>query len=273
MNQRQRGQDAFPRVLFKGVGIIVLAVMALVTALGCFTVIGAGNRGVLFSQFSGVQDTVLGEGLHFKLPFVHSVIEMDVRINKSETPASAASKDLQVVDSVIALNYHVLPEEAPSIYQEVGTSYKERIIDPAVQEAVKAVTAQYTAEELITKRNVVSAAIQELLTGRLIERDIVVDEFNIVEFNFSAVFNEAIEAKQTAEQNALKARQDLERIKIEAEQIIATATAEAESQRLQRETLTEEILQFRAIEKWDGKLPIVTGGAVPLIDLNSLPSR
>ena len=189
---------------------------------------------------------------------------------KSETDSSASSKDLQTVDSRIALNYHIAPDLAAQIYQEVGVLYKERLIDPSVQEAVKAVAAQFTAEELITRRAEVSVQIKEMLTERLVSRHIVVDEFNIVDFNFSPVFNDAIEAKQKAEQEALKAQRDLDRIKIEAEQKVTTAQAEAESQRLQRETITDTILQLRAIEKWNGVLPQVTSGAVPFIDLKSM---
>ena len=149
-------------------------------------------------------------------------------------------------------------------------SFKSRIIDPAVQESMKAGTAQFTAEELITKRAEVSVQIKAMLAERLLTHNIIVDEFNIVDFSFSAVFNEAIEAKQTAEQSALKAERDLERVKIEAEQQITAARAEAEGQRLQRETITSQLLQLRAIEKWDGHLPQVTSGATPFIDLKGL---
>ena len=180
---------------------------------------------------------------------------------------------MQTVQSRIALNYHIAPDLASQVYQQVGTLFKERLIDPSVQEAVKAATAQFTAEELITRRGEVSTLIKEMLAERLVPRNIVVDEFNIVDFNFSEVFNMAIEAKQTAEQQALKAQRDLERIKIEAEQKITEAQAEAESQRLQRETITETILRLRAIEKWNGVLPQVTSGAIPFVDLKSLSTN
>lgn len=265
-------RDFVSRV-FGGVGTLLAGLVALIILFNCFEVIGAGERGVVFSKFGGVQPDVRGEGLQFKIPFVHSIIPVDVRIHKSETDASASSKDLQMVHSRIALNYHIEPERAAQIYQDVGTLYKERLIDPAVQEAVKAATAQFTAEELITRRAEVSAQIKEMLTERLVARNILVDEFNIVDFNFSQVFNTAIEAKQTAEQEALKAQRDLERIKIEAEQKIAAAQAEAESQRLQRETITPTLLQLRAIEKWDGVLPQVTSGAVPFIDVKAMAAK
>ncbi len=251
------------------VGIVIL-VVALIALLKSFQTIGAGERGVVFSIFGGVQELVLDEGLRFKIPFVEDIIPMDVKIQKSETDASASSKDLQMVRSTIAVNYHISPAAANKVYQEVGLSFKSRIIDPAVQESMKAGTAQFTAEELITKRAAVSVQIKDMLATRLLTHNIIVDEFNIVDFSFSAVFNEAIEAKQTAEQSALKAERDLERVKIEAEQQITSARAEAEGQRLQRETITTQLLQLRAIEKWDGHLPQVTSGATPFIDLKSM---
>lgn len=263
-------RDSLRRILGGGLSSLVLIVVLLVLVFNCFQVVGAGERGVVFSKFGGIQQGVRGEGLQFKIPFIQQIIPVDVRIQKAETDSSASSKDLQTVDSRIALNYHIAPDLAAQIYQEVGVLFKERLIDPSVQEAVKAVTARFTAEELITRRAEVSVMIKEMLTERLVNRHIIVDEFNIVDFNFSPVFNDAIEAKQKAEQDALKAQRDLERIKIEAEQKVTEAQAEAESQRLQRETITDTILQLRAIEKWDGVLPQVTSGAVPFIDLNSL---
>jgi regulator of protease activity HflC (stomatin/prohibitin superfamily) len=247
-----------------------LAIVLLATLWSGFVTIGAGERGVVFSKFGGVQERVLGEGWQFKIPFVESVIPMDVKIQKSETQASASSRDLQIVSSVIALNYHVDPAAVNRVYQDVGLAYEGRIIAPAVQESVKAVTAQFTAEELITKRDQVSSQIKDLLTARLGRRNVMVDEFSITDLDFSEVFEASIEAKQVAEQQALKARQDLERVKIEAEQKLAEARAEAEAQRAQRETITREVIQLRAIEKWDGKLPQMTGGAMPFLDVSTL---
>ncbi len=250
---------------------LLAGLAVLVLAWNSFESIGAGERGVVFSQFGGVREAVLGEGLRFKIPFIEDIIPMDVKIHKSETGATASSKDLQTISSVIAVNYHVIPEAASSVYQNVGLAYKERLIDPAVQESMKAIAAQFTAEELITRRAEVSNQIQDFLAARLIDHNFTVDEFSIVDFDFSDQFNSAIEAKQTAEQQALKAERDLDRVRIEAEQLVTQATAEAESQRLQRETISANVLQLRAIEKWDGKLPQVTGGgAVPFINLETL---
>jgi regulator of protease activity HflC (stomatin/prohibitin superfamily) len=250
-----------------------LALLAIATLWSGFVTVEAGERGVVFSKFGGVQERVLDEGWQFKIPFLETVIPMDVKIQKSETQASASSRDLQIVSSVIALNFHVDPAAVNRVYQDVGLAYEARIIAPAVQESVKAITAQFTAEELITKRDQVSTQIKDLLTARLGRRNVIVDEFSITDLDFSEVFAASIEAKQVAEQQVLKSRQDLERVKIEAEQKLAAAKAEAEAQRVQRETITSELIQLRAIEKWDGKLPQMTGGAMPFLDVSALSQR
>jgi len=212
---------------------------------------------------------------------MQEVVIMDVRVQKVVTDTVAASADLQDVTSSIALNYHLVPDKANIVYQTIGAYYKERIIDPAILEVVKAVSATYTAEALITKRPQVSEAMRISLMERLKEYNIAVDAFSIVAFSFSKVFAEAIEAKQTAEQLALKARRDLERVKIEAEQKVTAARAEAESLRLQRANISPDLIELRrieanlkAIEKWDGILPQVVGtGGVPLIGLGDVKKR
>jgi len=242
--------------------------------------VGPGQRGVVLN-FGAVQDNVLGEGLHFRIPVVQEVILLDVRVQKVVTDRIAASSDLQDVTSSIALNYHLIPDKANIDYQTIGISYRERIIDPAILEVVKAVSARYSAEELITKRPQVSEAMRTSLMERLERYNIEVDAFSIVAFSFSKVFTEAIEAKQTAEQLALKAKRDLERVKIEAEQKVTAAKAEAESLRLQRANISPDLIELRkieanlkAIEKWDGILPQVVGtGGVPLIGLGDMKKK
>ena len=236
--------------------------------------VGAGQRGIVLN-FGAVQTQVLGEGLHLRIPLMQEVVFMDVKLQKAETDAAAASADLQDVSSRVALNYHIVPDKANVVYQKIGLQFKERIIDPAILEVVKAVTAKYTAEELITKRPAVSEAMRLALMERLIVNNIAVDAFSIVIFSFSKIFTEAIESKQTAEQLALKAKRDLDRIKIEAEQKITAARAEAESLRLQRANISIDLIELRkieanmkAIDKWNGVLPQVTGGgAIPMIGL------
>jgi prohibitin 2 len=242
--------------------------------------IGAGERGVVLN-FGAVKPTVLGEGLHFRVPIQQQIVTMDVKVQKASTDASASSSDLQEVSSTVAINYHIIPDKANVVYQTIGTEFKERIIDPAVQEVVKAVSAKYTAENLITRRSSVSDAMKSTLTERLLAYNIAVDAFSIVEFSFSKIFVDAIESKQTAEQLALKAQRDLERIKIEAEQKITSARAEAEALRLQRSNISADLIELRkieanikAIDKWNGVLPQVTGnGAVPFIGVGDIGKK
>jgi regulator of protease activity HflC (stomatin/prohibitin superfamily) len=270
-----RAKEAMGSIMNKipmTVPVIIGVIIVILMFFRPFVQIGAGERGVVLN-FGAVQDTVLDEGLHFRVPIMQMVIPVDVKVQKSESEAAAASSDLQDVSSKVALNYHIIPDKANVVYQTIGIAFKERIIDPAVHEVVKAVTAKYTAEELITKRPAVSDAMKTALTERLIIHNIAVDAFSIVGFSFSKIFMEAIESKQTAEQLALKARRDLDRIKIEAEQKITAAKAEAESLRLQRANISADLIELRkieanlkAIEKWNGIMPQVTGaGAVPFI--------
>lgn len=256
---------------------IVGALLLLLFAFKPWVQVGAGERGIV-QNFGAVQDLVLNEGIHFKIPVVQTVILMDVKIQKAMTDAASSSSDLQDVDLSVALNYHIIPDKANLVYQTIGIQFKERIIDPAIQEVMKAVSARYTAEELITKRPAVSTEMQQALTLRLLASNISVDAFSIISFSFSQTFTDAIEAKQTAEQNALKAKRDLDRIKVEAEQTIAAATAEAEALRLQKMNISPDLIELRkieanlkAIEKWNGILPSVTGsGAIPFIGVGDV---
>lgn len=247
-----------------GGGVILL--ILLFSSVGT---VGAGERGVLL-QFGAVKDKVLDEGLYFKIPFIQSVVKMDVKTKKDEVPASASSKDLQVVTSSIALNYHLAPEAVNKIWQEVGKDYNNRIIAPSIQEAVKATTAKFTAEELIIKREDVKDQIKENLYNRLLETHIIVDELNITSFDFSEAFNEAIEAKVTAEQLKLKAERDLERIRIEADQKIAEAVGKAQAIRIEANALSANprVVELRWIEKWNGETPEYWGSATPFIGIN-----
>ncbi len=255
--------------------VIIGALLIALLMLKPWAQIGAGERGVVLN-FGAVKETVLNEGLHFRVPVQQQIIILDVKVQKATSIAPAASKDLQDVSSEVVLNFHIIPDRANKLYQSLGIHFKERIIDPAIQEVVKAVTAEYTAEELITKRPAVSESMRVNLQQRLLPHDIAVDAFSIVSFSFSPVFTEAIEAKQTAEQHALKAARDLDRIKIEAEQKITAARAEAESLRLQRANISRDLLELRkieanlkAIEKWNGVLPNVNSGAMPFIDVSN----
>jgi len=265
-----------------GMGIVAVAVLLALLLMNPFVKIDAGERGVLLN-FGAVQNEVLGEGLHLRIPIMQKIVKLDVKIQKSETRSEAASKDLQDIKSLIALNYHIIPDKANWVYQNVGVAFKERIIDPNVQEAVKAVTAKYTAVQLIGEREAVSTAIKDALSQKLADYNLFVDGFSVIDFSFSKKFTDAIESKQEAEQFALRAQRDLERIKIEAEQKVAQAKAEAESLRLQKGQITKEMIELRKIEamreaiaKWNGTVPNVLlsgGGASPLISLEGLMKK
>lgn len=271
---KTRGTKNFSKVI-----IVLVVIFVVILVLNPFVIVGAGERGVVLT-FGAVQKAVFDEGLHLRIPMVQKIIKVDVRVQKSQVDAESVSKDLQDTHSTIAINYHAIPNMAGWIYQNLGVQYKERIIDPAVQEVVKAVTAKYTAVELITQREKVRSEIKDSLKQRLAGYNIGVDDFSIINFKFSQQFTQAIESKQTAEQFALKAQRDLERIKIEAEQKVTQAKAEAEALRLQKANITPELVSLRqieasmkAIEKWDGHLPKVTGGAIPFIDAKSMEDQ
>ena len=180
-----------------------------------------------------VSNRVLDEGLHFKVPFVQQVVMMNNKIQKTEVASNSVSKDLQTISSSVAINFHITKDASATIYQTIGEQYSDTVLQPAIQEAVKAVTAQYTAEELITKRSAVGDEIGQTLSEKVSDYGILIDKFNIVDFDFSEEFNAAIEQKQVAEQNKLRAETEKEQQIIEAEAaakqktIAADADAEA----------------------------------------------
>lgn len=243
------------RTLILGFGIFFLVLFA-----NPFACIGTGNRGVI-TTFGAVSDRVLDEGIHIVVPFIQRVHQVDVQIQKQTVEATAASKDMQNVHSKITLNYHVAYDKVNWVYQNVGGDYEDHIIAPSVQEIVKASTAKYDASNLITNREVVKNEMEDGLRKRLITYNIIVDQVAIENFAFSEQFAQAIEAKQAAEQNALKAQRDLERIKTEAEQKVATARAEGQAFQLQAQSLTPQMIQMEWIKKWKGDVPQVSGGA------------
>jgi regulator of protease activity HflC (stomatin/prohibitin superfamily) len=229
MQTNKRGQGN-PRARSIGsVGSIIGVVLIIVSLiLGSFTTIPAGHRGVVI-RFSAVTGRILDEGLQTKLPFIDSVEKMSVQTQKYEADATSASKDLQDVNTTIALNWHLDPGMADEVYRTLGLGFIERLAAPAIQETVKQVTARYIAEDLILKREEVKAAITENLSNRLLERGIVTETVSITDFRFSDTFKAAIEAKVAAEQAVLEAKNKLERVKVEAQQREAEAKGEADA--------------------------------------------
>jgi regulator of protease activity HflC (stomatin/prohibitin superfamily) len=260
-------------------GIVALIViLMLLFSINPFVIIQPGYRGVIFNIASGVRQEPLGEGLRFRMPFLESVHIFDCRVMKQEFECAAVSSDLQSVHTTVALNFHLMPDKVSQLYRDIGEDYINRIISPAVQEGIKATTAQYNAAHLIISRPKVKEGVRIFLSERLAKSFIALNEISLTDFKFSDEYQKAVEAKQVAEQEAQKKTYDLIKAKKEAEIAIAQAEGEkratiaraqgqAEQQHLLRLTLTPDLVRLKAIEKWDGKLPVYNGGAMPLLDL------
>jgi len=260
--------------LLKWGGAAILIIFA-VTTLAPFVLIGPGERGVVL-RLGAVEDHIMDEGLHFRIPLVESVVKVDVKTQKVEVDAPSFSKDLQNVDTRIALNFHVDPKQVNRLWQEIGRDYESRIIAPSIQESVKAATAQFTAAELVAERPKVKDEIKRMMIERLGPRYVIVDDFSIVNFDFSDAYEKAIEEKQVAQQQALKAENDLKRIQVEAEQRIAQAKAEAEAIKIQTDALqqNQNLIKLEAVKRWNGVLPtITTGGVIPFLDVGNQMSK
>lgn len=254
-------------------GLVVIGLMVFIGLFNLpFLFIPVGYRGIQL-RLGNTTGTIYQQGFNFRVPFIESAKKIEIRTQKETVKASSASKDLQSVEAEVALNYSLDQTKIVNLYQTVGDDFKERIIAPALQEAVKAVTAKYTAEELITKRGQVSSDIRMVLAEKLNPRGINTEDFNIVNFNFSEGFDKSIEAKVKAEQDALAEKNNLEKVKYQAEQRIATAKGEAEAIKIQTEAINsqggENYVQMKAVEKWNGVLPVqmIPNATMPFINL------
>jgi len=254
--------DEEKKLIGKIIKIVSGSIIGLTLLFGSFQFVPAGHVGVVTRM--GAVNRVANPGLVIKVPLIEATAKMETRTQVEQVDASSASKDLQEVKATVALNFHLRGEKAVEVYQNIGTEYKERIIAPAMQEAFKATTAKFTASDLIGKREEVKAMAYAELKTRLEKYNVVVDDFNIVNFDFSQEFNNAIEQKTVAQQNK-------ERATIEAETALTQATGQANAQKALRDNggLSPEYLQFLAVQKWDGKLPSATNG-VPFI---SIPTK
>lgn len=239
-----------------------VGIFAFVTIIKSFTTIPTGYVGVK-TRFGQVQDTVIQEGLNFKMPYVEKIVKIDCKTQKCEYEMEASSKDLQKVSNIkVAVNYNVDKSKANTLYREIGKDFKGVIIEPAIYESVKQGMSQYTAEELIAKRSEVSNVIVTLLTDKLESRGIAITALNITDFSFSQEFDDAIEKKQVTEQQTQQAKYELEKAKVENEKKIENAKTEAEVMKQQNEQITEQTLKLKElenqsalIEKWNGQLP------------------
>ncbi|MEO7905174.1 MAG: prohibitin family protein [Candidatus Saccharimonadales bacterium] len=229
------------------IGVVVLLIV--IAALTSIRVIGTGKVGVV-TQFGKVTGRELDEGIHMVAPMgINKVSVYDIKVQKESVSSTAASKDLQDVSSELVLNYSLGRGSVSRVHQTIGVTYVDRIITPAINEVFKAASAEYTAAELITQRSLLKTKVQKTLSERLQSYGIKINELSIVDFKFSDNFSKAIEEKQVAQQNAERAKFNLE-----------AARTDALAQKAQSETLTDKYLEKQAIEKWDGKMPMYLGG-------------
>jgi len=242
------------------IGAIVVVVILI--AINCFTVVDAGHTGVVVT-LGKVNEGVLQEGLHVKAPFVQKIVKIDNRIVKLEVSTEAFSKDLQTVQTTLAINYRVDTSKSYSIYKNIGADYENVLVVPAVNEVLKAITAQYTAEESVTNRSLISDGLINGLNDKLNSIGLYITDVNIINFDFSEAFITAIEEKQVAQQKLLKAETEkqtaITNAEAEAETTRIKAQAEADANNKIKASLNDSIIRSKFYEKWDGKLPQAMG--------------
>jgi regulator of protease activity HflC (stomatin/prohibitin superfamily) len=266
------------------IAAIVTFIIIILVMSESVVIVQAGHRGVVLYA-GAVENRVLSEGVHFIIPFAEQVIPLEVRTLKFVANASAASNDLQQVQTVIALNYHLNPVDVNKVYQQLGPDYADKVIAPTIQESVKASVAKYNAEELITKRAIVKDVIANAIRTSLSAKDIVVETIFITDFRFSPSFSSQVEDKVVAFQKYLTELNNLRGIQVVANQTVVQAQAQAkaniakaggESQAIR--IITSQLrqdpqyLQWQAINRWNGQLPFSLGGgqeggAVPFFQL------
>lgn len=251
--------------VYIGCGLVIVILL-----FGTYVTVPSGYRGVM-TTFGAASQNVLAPGLHFKLPFVQEIVKMNVQVQKNQLTEHAASLDLQDVETTVATNWNISSDDASWIYQQIGMEdvLNDRIIQPVVSNAIKAVVAHYNAEDLVEKRDQVRGQIEDLIRKNLkpYHVNVDVDGVSITNFAFSPDYEKAIEQKQVAQQRAQQAEYELQQAKVEAERQIAQAQGQAQAQKLLQQTLTPQLIQQQAIQKWDGHLPSVVGGngVMPMI--------
>lgn len=242
--------------------IAVAIIFAIIVLSNCFTIVDAGHTGVVVT-LGKVNEGVLQEGFHLKAPFVQKIVKIDNRIVKLEVDTEAFSKDLQTVETTLAINYRVDTSKSYSIYKNIGAQYEDVLVVPAVNEVLKAITAQYTAEESVTNRSLISDGLIAGLNDKLNSIGLFVTDVNIINFDFSEAFITAIEEKQVAQQQLLKAETEkqtaITNAEAEAETTRIKAEAEAEANNKIRASLNDDIIRSKFYEKWNGELPQAMG--------------
>lgn len=237
----------------------VISLIIIVLGFNSISIVESGEVG-LRVRMGKITDKILNEGLNFKVPFIENIVKVNIKVEKTELEIESSTKDLQIVNTTVAVNTRINSNSASSLYRTVGNNYTETVLNPAIKESIKTAIAGYSAEEITVKRNEVSKNCLTELQSKVDKYGIVIEDFNLTDFSFSDEYTKAIEEKQVAEQRVNTAKQNLEKAKVEAEQKLVEAKAEADANNLKEKYLTKDILMEKFIEKWDGKLPETYAG-------------
>jgi regulator of protease activity HflC (stomatin/prohibitin superfamily) len=279
MDDRTREMAELGRPTARKVGVLFLIIIVVIVGWGTFTIIPAGHRGVVL-LWGSVEKRIMGEGLNFKVPMAENVIKVDVRVQPHPfKEIDASSKEYQKVSMTGMMNFHIDPMYVNDLYQKVGLDFADKVIDPAFNDFVKEVVPTYPIGEILPKREEIRKRAMAKLGDNLSRYHIIVDDIYFANIRFSPEYEGAIEAKQVAQQQVETQKQVLAQREIEAQQKVATAKGEAESilvvaegQAKANDALSRSInpilVQYKSVEKWNGTLPQVSGGAVPFIDLS-----
>lgn len=239
--------------------IAILVLVVLITIFSSFSTIASGEVG-LRVRFGKIIDNSLTEGMNLKKPFIEQIVKVNIKVQKAEMAIEGSTKDLQIVNTNVAVNYRVDTNSASTLYRTVGNEYEKTILTPAIKESIKTAIAGYSAEEITVNRDVVSKKCLEAIQAKVEKYGIVVEDFNLTDFSFSEEYTKAIEEKQVAEQQVETAKQNLAKAKVEAEQKMVEAESESNANKLLEKSLTDEILTQKFIEKWNGVLPSTYAG-------------
>lgn len=244
----EHGEPRYARIVI----IPTVVLFVIITFFASFKTIKSGEVG-LRVRFGKIVDSSLNEGINFKIPYIESIKKVNIKVQKSELTIESSTKDMQIINTTIAVNYRVDSNKASYLYKTVGNSYDETILQPAIKESIKTAIAQYNAEEITTKRAEVSIDCLNAIQKKVEKYGIIVEDFNLTDFSFSDEYTKAIEQKQVAEQNLQKA-------KLEAERKVLEAEATKKANDMMKQSLTDELIAKQFIEKWDGKLPETYAG-------------
>lgn len=254
---------------FIGPIIITLLLIIFIAFFNPIAIVGVGERGVKVT-LGKVSPTSYTEGVHFVTPFISSIKNMNVKTQKNYINTSVYTKDIQQAQISYVLNYNLQPENAHRMYREVGANYFETVVSPVVEGTIKDVIGKWNAQDLVANREKATQEILIKLQKHLTPKYVNITDFQMTAIAYSGVFEKAIESKVTAEQEALRAKNKTVQIQEEAKQKLISAEAEAKSMSIRAHALTQNknLVEYEAVQKWDGKLPeYMLGGSVPFINI------